>query len=732
VSPPLFTSSRQPPLEPRIPYRQMTLLTCDSIFQATVAKQLQRYLKEWQRGLHEDSVISSHTVESLSNDDQETWQSIRKDLEDLGLSTASIETNKAYIVEWFKEAIRTGAFDEKPPEKESIADADTEESYPSESPSRELSMAGMSSDQWEDKDTKLAEGSIGPMMSGALQTTSQQSHLLPSVNLITPHDDPPDTTEPPVKARLSLSETSSAKSSPISPTSSATATDASSATSLSDSTPSQTRAPSANGTGKIRNKNTFLRLPSRPKLPRIASSIHKLFYYDADLAWGVQNKDVRRVRRHLQNGMNANHRVLESGTWRSLLDLATICGSVEIARLLLQNGAHPHGAGTTLSDGGFNGEQMATQYPIHYAAQFGHKEILILLLEYGASDIDATNGSSETPLHLSMKARYESFNKDGMTKLLLDLGADPEIRDHWGRTPLALAAITGDEEVVQKLLASHVRLETRDSRGRTALFSAALRGQDRMVQILAMNGAEVDATDEEGVSALFAVAAAVKDEDQMSVVSRARSTFSSKISIERNSNDQSQRSFALTDERIIQNLINVGADRDFKNALGHTPLYAATVSSKDQIAQFLVERGADASVIYRDGDTVLHQAAKNRMVALASLVLQKWPTVSQGNAAKETPLHLAATNSEATMLSLLLSHGADPEIRDEKGRTALHFAAERGDTGGVRVLVEGGARVESQDDRGWTPRRVAAEGGHVEVMQMLVLMEGGSADLKGK
>lgn len=720
MSLPLFTSSRQPPLEPRIPYRQMTPLTCDSIFQATVAKQLQRYLKEWQRGLHEDSVISSHTVESLSNDDQETWQSIRKDLEDLGLSTASIETNKTFIVEWFKEAIRTGAFDEKPPEKEPIADADTEERYPSESPSRELSMARMSSDQWEDKDTKLAEGSIGPMMSGALQTTSQPSHLLPSVNLIAPHNDPPDTTEPPEITHLSLSETSSAKSSPISPTSSATATDAS------------TRAPSTNGTGKIRNKSTFLRLPSRPKLPRIASSIHKLFYYDADLVWGVQNKDVRRVRRHLQNRMNANHRVLESSTWRSLLDLATICGSVEMARLLLENGAHPHGAGTTLSDGGFNAEQIATQYPIHYAAQFGHKEILILLLEYGASDIDATNGSNETPLHLSMKARYESFNKDGMTKLLLDLGADPEIRDHWGRSPLALAAITGDEEVVQKLLASHVRLETRDSRGRTALFSAALRGQDRMVQILAMNGAEVDAMDEEGVSALFAVAAAVKDEDQMSVVSGARSTFSSKISIERNSNDLSQRSFALIEERIIQNLINVGADRDFKNALGHTPLYAATVSSKDQIAQFLVERGADVSVIYRDGDTVLHQAAKNQMVALASLVLQKWPTVNQGNAAKETPLHLAATNSEATMLSLLLSHGADPEIRDEKGRTALHFAAERGDAGGVRVLVEGGARVESQDDRGWTPRRVAAEGGYVEVMQMLVLMEGGSADCKGK
>lgn len=63
-------------------------------------------------------------------------------------------------------------------------------------------------------------------------------------------------------------------------------------------------------------------------------------------------------------------------------------------------------------------------------------------------------------------------------------GADPNTRDHTGRTPLHLAVMSSSPEVVRALVEAGARLTARLADGRTALHLAASRGDVEIIKIL--------------------------------------------------------------------------------------------------------------------------------------------------------------------------------------------------------------------------------------------------------
>jgi ankyrin repeat protein len=63
-------------------------------------------------------------------------------------------------------------------------------------------------------------------------------------------------------------------------------------------------------------------------------------------------------------------------------------------------------------------------------------------------------------------------------------GADPNARDHTGRTPLHLAVMSSTPEVVRALVNAGARLVARLADGKTALHLAAARGNVEIVKIL--------------------------------------------------------------------------------------------------------------------------------------------------------------------------------------------------------------------------------------------------------
>ena len=74
---------------------------------------LDQLIDELQRGRKAGSVISAQTLSSISSDDKVTWRSIRKEMEDIGITVAAFYQNREFIFQWFINAIKDGAFEEK-------------------------------------------------------------------------------------------------------------------------------------------------------------------------------------------------------------------------------------------------------------------------------------------------------------------------------------------------------------------------------------------------------------------------------------------------------------------------------------------------------------------------------------------------------------------------------------------------------------------------------------------
>ena len=83
--------------------------------------------------------------------------------------------------------------------------------------------------------------------------------------------------------------------------------------------------------------------------------------------------------------------------------------------------------------------------PLHYAAKYGHIDVVQILLDVGA-DCNKSDELGYTPLHYA--AKYGHIN---VVQILLDGGADFNKSDELGYTPLQMAEYKGNQDVVKML-----------------------------------------------------------------------------------------------------------------------------------------------------------------------------------------------------------------------------------------------------------------------------------------
>ncbi len=372
--------------------------------------------------------------------------------------------------------------------------------------------------------------------------------------------------------------------------------------------------------------------------------------------------------------------------------------------------------------------------------------VLSWLVRAGA-DLNPRNETGQTPLH----AARALHNLPAMRKLL-ELGADPELRDDVGRTAVAVCYWTAGRdawnflansppESVQGCLESGVQVDARGPDGVTPLAGmVSARGCcadiANVLPLFVAAGADVNARDTLGRTPLHLASAASGTILPVSVLAVVIPALLD-AGAEPNARDlegatplHAAVAWRGSSDTLLHLLAAAGADLDARNNRGQTPLHVAVSIDDPTLVRTLMRLGADPEA--RDGagnpfDPVACERWGTRtFFALATAdvvagcieagkdvraVFNAHPCARSTGDTWESPrvpcifdptplIHLVAWTSDPAVVSVLLRAGADVQVRDDRGLpdgygrrgfTALHRAAANGTPGVVRALLEAGA-----------------------------------------
>ena len=127
-------------------------------------------------------------------------------------------------------------------------------------------------------------------------------------------------------------------------------------------------------------------------------------------------------------------------------------------------------------------------------------------------------------------------------------------------------------------------------------------------------------------------------------------------------------------KKMIDYLLENGANLYATSSKGYTSLHLASYYNEFDIVQQLINWGADVNCIDNEGATPLHSAAAQDADKVGEILIKAGSDIHHQNNKGKTPFHIAcetATDGTSKMLKLLLKKGAHINARDNKGNNAL-------------------------------------------------------------
>lgn len=301
--------------------------------------------------------------------------------------------------------------------------------------------------------------------------------------------------------------------------------------------------------------------------------------------------------------------------------------------------------------------------------------------------------SAGSLLHLSARRQNPAI-----TSKLLALGADPQLRDHHGRTALHLATLRGSGPQVDALLKGGARLEVASDEGRLPLHDAARLGHTDLIGRLLPSPALVYAPDKSGHTAL-----------ELAVLGRHEKVVDVLLDRQRDLNRRGPESSTLLHlavraklPDVVGRLLDRGA-QILPDDRGRTPLHDAAATGEEDALNKLLKAGARVEIRDRDGKTAAEIAIRNGRHDLARAMLRLAEWRPDPAARTTTPLHLAASIGDRDLVEASLRAAPIPDLRDEHGQTPLLLAAGGGQLALLPVLLEHGADVNATNAAGQTP-----------------------------
>ena len=327
--------------------------------------------------------------------------------------------------------------------------------------------------------------------------------------------------------------------------------------------------------------------------------------------------------------------------------------NIDIVRTLLEHGSDPN-IGLCTSDVGSSSWSHNALPPLSASASCGNNELVMLLIKFGAR-LDHSDFFGRTALHFAVDD-MGIVQHTSTAETLLSAGADANVMDKTGFSPLCRSCVRGNTEFVKLLL----------SRGANPnigtinypIHEACRRQHYDSVKLLLEYNADLTVRDQNGKTALHCV-------------------LESEL---RHSSDSDKRT------ALIQLLLEGGANTNATLENGESPFYIVCSKGLASIAKKMLDCGAKM-----DGNSgkklPLNVACRNKHLSVVQLLLTYGADPNVQEEGDEDryyhryhctlPLHTAAADDNTELVELLLKHGAKINVADIGGNTVLHHAIER-------------------------------------------------------
>jgi ankyrin repeat protein/mono/diheme cytochrome c family protein len=302
--------------------------------------------------------------------------------------------------------------------------------------------------------------------------------------------------------------------------------------------------------------------------------------------------------------------------------------------------------------------------PFMFAALYGDVPYLARLLDLGADP------NRQNDVHAS--ALLWVARDLAKTRLLVERGADVNVRSDDRRTPLMVAARRPGGAPIVKYLLDHGAQPNPNSNpaGESSPLMEALTGGDpKIVELLVARGADAKAVGEWGLT-IAVVTECRKGLDLLAAKITDTNTWSMALGM----------TAVLGDARATRLMLDRGADPNALDPFGRTPLMYAVISDRDpvEVVRLLIERGAEVNATNRHtkagdaGLTVLDLARLNGDTPVVRLLERHGARA--GTAAPRTPPMPRRENTVrgAVEDSLPLLQQVDANLTRNAGCTSCH------------------------------------------------------------
>lgn len=242
-------------------------------------------------------------------------------------------------------------------------------------------------------------------------------------------------------------------------------------------------------------------------------------------------------------------------------------------------------------------------------------------------------------------------------EVLLEKGADPNLRSANGELPLDRAILTENSDAIALLLSRGANPNLKDDLGETPLMYAVGGPASRRDIVLRLleQGGDLRATNGQGETLTMLAGSAA----------------------------------------VLELLLDKGADPNAKSRDGLTPLmYAVAERRPGNLAQvkLLLARGAQVNARNAEGVTALLIAAHCERFDVLALLLKHGADPNLRSKYGASALMHAAENGSVEATRALLAHKADPNAKSTDGDTALKLATAGRHAKVVRLLKAAGAK----------------------------------------